>query len=171
MLLDQRAMELRNRELLQRQNGNQDQQPHDQEGLNEVRSDHGAHPAVEGVDRRDTDHDDHPEAVIETRERLQQDPGSHRLGHQEAQGVDRGDHHEDPPGRTAIAEANEVTAGAPLGHQGFDSQGQWREQDQAQTGQGVTEHPPETVPVTKLRRQQGGVAGHPGRHQGGGAQG
>ena len=147
------------------------QQRHDQQRLNEIGAHHGAHPSVERVNRGNADHHHHAEAVVEPGQRFEEDAGAHGLGHQKAQGVNGGDQHEHPPGGAAVAQADEVAAGAAAGHQPFDPDRKRCEQNQAQASQGVAEHAPEAVAVAEFRRQQCGVARDPGGHQGGGAQG
>ena len=163
-------MHLRHRELTERQHRHHRQQHHDQQRLDEIGSDHCPHATEQGVNGGDADHHHHAYVVIEAGERLKQQTGPHGLGHQKTEGVHSGDHHEHPPRQAPVTQPDEIATGAAMRHQLLDPHGQRREQDQAQTGQGITEHAPKTSPVAEFRSQQCGVSGHPGGHQRGRAQ-
>ncbi len=117
----QPGMHLGDRELTKRQHRHHRQQHHDQQRLDEIGSNHRAHAAEQRVNRCDADHHHHAHVIVEARKRLEQQTGPHGLGHQKTQGVNGGDHHEHPPGQASVAQPNEVTTGAPIGHQLLDA--------------------------------------------------
>ena len=154
-------MHLRHRELAEGQHRHHRQEHHDQERLDEVGANHGPHPTEQGVKGRYTQNHHHADVVIESRQRLQQEPCTHGLGHQESKGVHGCDHHEHTPSRSSVAQANEIAASATEGHQLLDPQRQGRKQDEPQARQGIAEHAPKTSFVAEFRRQKGRVPRDP----------
>ena len=158
-------------ELHKGQHGGHQQHDQDQHGHNKVGGEDGLKASLDGVDGAHRHNQHQPHVVVHAGQGLEQDAAAHGLGHEEAGEVPGGDQQEHDPYRLAVAAADKVAAGAAVGHDFLDAQGQGREDAQAQPGGGVAEAGDNADGIALLGGGHGGVAGNPCRQQRGGGQG